>query len=213
MAETSTEIAIIRHPETVANTEGRFVGHGDSEITERGRQQLLALTTAMDAWRPTAVFTSPLRRALVAAQTITACGVPITVLEDLQEIDFGRAEGLTWNEITSLGMAVDYLPNGAASSGVPASELDGPGDGAVAPGGESWANFEARVIRAATTVESAGSRVAIVTHGGVFRTLIAHWLGLPMEASWRFAVGNGAIATVRVSDGAGVLTSLTADAV
>lgn len=213
MTGTFTEIAIVRHPETVANTQGRFVGRGDSEITERGREQLLALTAVMDVWQPTAVFTSPLKRALVAAQTMTACGVPITVLEDLQEIDFGRAEGLTWNEITSLGMTVDYLRNGAASAGVPASELDGPGSGPVAPGGETWTDFEARVIRAAATIEGAGSRVAVVTHGGVFRTLIAHWLGLPMESSWRFAVGNGAIATLRVSDGAGVLTSLTSESV
>ncbi|KAF0206735.1 MAG: histidine phosphatase family protein [Actinomycetota bacterium] len=205
MAAKSVEIAIVRHPQTVANVEGRFVGRGDSEITEHGRDQMMALTTAMELWKPTVVFASPLKRALITAQAITSCGIPINVLEDLQEIDFGRAEGLTWNEITALGMKIDYLRNGSADS---ADDLNGPGDGPVAPGGESWTDFEARVRRAAAAIEGAGTRVAIITHGGVFRTLLTHWLGLPMESSWRFSITNATIATLTLTDGAGVLKSL-----
>ncbi len=205
MGGKATEIAIIRHPQTVANVEGRFVGGGDSEITEHGRQQIVALTVAMDAWKPTVVFTSPLKRTLITAKAISWCGTPINVNEDLQEIDFGRAEGLTWNEIGAMGMKIDYLRNGSADS---ADDLDGPGDGPVAPDGETWAAFEARVLRAADTIANAGTRVAVVTHGGVFRVLLAHWMGLPMESSWRFSVPNAAIATLTLIDGAGVLKSL-----
>ncbi|MHB1340320.1 MAG: histidine phosphatase family protein [Coriobacteriia bacterium] len=208
MPGTVTEIAIIRHPETIANVEGRFVGRGDSEITQDGREQMIALTALMDQFGPSAVFASPLKRALITAQAITACGIPVNVLEDLQEIDFGRAEGLTYAEITAVGMTVDYLRNGSASNGATPADLAGPGDGPVAPGGELWSAFEARVARAALAVEGSGPRVAVVTHGGVFRTLLAHWLGLPMDASWRFAVPNATIATLRVTDGAGVLTTL-----
>lgn len=205
MASTTTEIVIVRHPQTTANVEGRFVGRGDSEITEAGKEQILELTAFMELWRPTVVFTSPLKRALMTAQAIVSCGIPVNVLPDLQEIDFGRAEGLTWNEITSLGMSIDYLRNG---SGDGADDLGGPGDGLVAPGGEAWPAFEARVRAAASAVEGAGSRVAVVTHGGVFRVLLAHWLGLPMESSWRFSIPNATVATLRVFDGAGVLESL-----
>ncbi len=205
MASTTTEIVIIRHPQTVANVDGRFVGRGDSPITEAGRDQILELTAFMEEWRPNAVFTSPLKRALMTAQAITACGTPVNVLEDLQEIDFGRAEGLTWNEIEALGMKIDYLRNGAAAD---SDDLAGPGGGPVAPGGETWAAFEARVRRAAGACEGAGHRVAVVTHGGVFRTLLAHWMDLPMASSWRFSVPNATVATLRVIDGAGVLRSL-----
>jgi len=207
MAGKATEIAIIRHPETVANVEGRFVGRGDSEITQFGREQLIALTLSMEAWKPTTVFTSPLKRTLVTAKAITSCGIPINVLDDLQEIDFGRAEGLTWNEITALGMSIDYLRNGASDADS-ADDLGGPGAGPVAPGGESWADFETRVERVAFAVENTGTRVAVVTHGGVFRVLLAHWLGLPMDASWRFSIPNASIATLKVIDGSGVLKTL-----
>lgn len=207
MGGKATEIAIIRHPQTVANVEGRFVGRGDSEITEYGWEQLVALTMAMEMWKPTTVFASPLKRTLVTAKAITSCGIPITVNEDLQEIDFGRAEGLTWTAINAIGMKIDYLRNGAADADS-ADDLEGPGSGPVAPGGESWAAFEERVVRAALKAESSGSRVAIVTHGGVFRVLLAHWMGLPMAASWRFSIPNATIATLKVIDGAGVLKSL-----
>jgi broad specificity phosphatase PhoE len=205
MTTGTTEIAIIRHPETAANVAGRFVGRGDSEITEFGREQIVALTAAMESWRPTAVFSSPLKRAFITAQAIMPCGVPVTVLDDLQEIDFGRAEGLTWDEIATLGMKIDYLRNGSADS---ADDFDGPGDGPVAPGGETWAAFEARVRRAAQVIEGADSRIAIVTHGGVARVLIAHWMGLPIESSWRFSISNATIATLSVIDGVGVLKGL-----
>ncbi|PKQ20833.1 MAG: hypothetical protein CVT66_03080 [Actinobacteria bacterium HGW-Actinobacteria-6] len=207
MSSPATEIVVVRHPETVANIEGRFVGRGDSEITERGRGQIMRLTRFMESWSPLAVYTSPLKRALMTAQAMTACGIPVTVLEDLQEIDFGRAEGLTWNELTALGMSVDYLRNGAATA-ADAAELGGPGAGPVAPGGETWVDFETRVRRAAATCENGARRIAVVTHGGVFRTLLAHWMGLPMDATWRFSVPNAAIATLHVVDGAGVLTGL-----
>ena len=207
MPSSGTEIIVVRHPQTVANVDGRFVGRGDSEITELGREQIMRLTRFMETWRPAAVYTSPLKRALMTAQATVACGIPVTVLEDLQEIDFGRAEGLTWNEITALGMSVDYLRNGAAVAS-DADTLGGPGVGPVAPGGETWADFETRVRRAAATCESGASRIAVVTHGGVFRTLLAHWMGLSMDATWRFSVPNAAIATLHVVDGAGVLTSL-----
>ncbi len=203
---TTTEIMLVRHPQTAANVEGRFVGRGDSEITEHGREQIGHLTDYMELWQPRVAFTSPLKRALFTAKAIVTCGVPVNVLDDLQEIDFGRAEGLTWHEITAVGMTIDYLRNGAATE---ASDLDGPGTGPVAPGGESWAAFEERVKRAAAVIESAGTRAVVVTHGGVFRVLLAHWLGLPMESSWRFSVPNATTAVIKVTDGAGVLVSLT----
>ncbi|MCE5191420.1 MAG: histidine phosphatase family protein [Actinomycetia bacterium] len=205
MEPTGTEIVIVRHPETTANVGGRFVGRGDSPITEHGREQISALTTFMEGWQPDVAFTSPLARALITARAVVACGTPVRIVADLREIDFGDAEGLTWDEITSRGMGIDYLRNGGALS---SDDLGGPGEGPVAPGGETWTAFEARVRVAALACERPGERVAIVTHGGVFRTLVAYWLGLPMESSWRFAIPNATVATLHVVDGMGVLKSL-----
>jgi hypothetical protein len=51
--------------------------------------------------------------------------------------------------------------------------------------------------------------VVVVSHGGVLRRLLSHLLHVPVEAAWRFAFPNVAVADVRRSDGFAVLESLT----
>lgn len=200
-------VALIRHPQTVANVDGRFVGRGESALTDLGRAQLVSIAMMMESWKPGAVLSSPRQRALVVAKRISACGTPLRVLDELAEIDFGRAEGLTWAEMNALGMQVRYYP--ALPLGqMTADAFGGPVEGPVAPEGEQWAAFMERIRTAVRTIESTAPRVAVVTHGGVVRALLTHWLGLPDEAAWRFALPSATIATLTVRGGQGVLESL-----
>jgi len=200
-------VALIRHPETVANVEGRFVGRGESPLTDRGRAQLISIAMMMEAWRPGAVLSSPRERTLIVAKRISACGTPLRVLDELAEIDFGRAEGLTWAEMKALGIEIRY-PSAVPPCQQATDALGGPTGGPVAPEGEAWHAFAGRIRTAARSIESAAPRVAVVTHGGVLRALLTHWLGLEDAAAWRFAIPSAAIATVTVRDSAGVLESL-----
>jgi broad specificity phosphatase PhoE len=200
-------VALIRHPETIANVDRRFVGRGESPLTELGRAQMVSIAMMMEVWSPGAVLTSPRERALVVAKRISACGTPLRVLEELAEIDFGRAEGLTWAEMSVLGMQVRY-PSTVPAGQRTADALGGPTAGPVVPGGESWEAFAERVAVAAAAVEEAAGRVAVVTHGGVMRALLTHWLALPPEAAWRFAIPSAAVATLTIRDGSGTLESL-----
>ncbi|HEX9093257.1 MAG TPA: histidine phosphatase family protein, partial [Coriobacteriia bacterium] len=118
-------------------------------------------------------------------------GVPVHVDADLAEVDFGAAEGLTFEEATLRGVAIDLL--------------GGPPETAPFKDGETWHAFAARVAKAAERVETCGPRIAIVTHGGVVRSLLTHWLGLPHTAAWRFAVPNASVATLTLWDGEGTL--------
>jgi broad specificity phosphatase PhoE len=200
-------VALIRHPETAANGEGRFVGRGESPLTELGREQLISIAMMMESWKPGAVLSSPRERALVVAQRISACGTPLRVLDELAELDFGRAEGLTWAEMQALGLEIRY-PSMVPLGQDAADALGGPTDGPIAPEGEEWRAFMVRIRAAARIIESAAPRVAVVTHGGVFRALLTHWLGLQDAAAWRFSVPNAAIATLTIRAGVGVLESL-----
>lgn len=207
MPGASVRIALVRHPETVANREGRYVGAGESPLTETGRLQLVSIAMVMEAWGPAAVLSSPRERALVTAKRISACGTPLTVLDDLAEIDFGRAEGLTWAEMQAVGMKMT-LPVGVPSSAREADGLGGVMSAPIAPDGESWDAFKSRVASTASTIEGAASRVAVVTHGGVIRVLLSHWLGLPDDAEWHISLPSAVIATITLTDGFGVLESL-----
>ena len=186
------EVLIARHPQVQANVDGRFVGAGDSPFTLLGERQCLALADYIAAWKPSAVHSSPRTRARAVAELAAKqAGVELHVDDDLAEIDFGAAEGLTYDEAKSAGVDIDLL--------------GGPPESAPFRDGESWQNFAMRIDAAAERIERCGPRIAVVAHGGVVRSLVSHWLELPDKAAWRFAVPNASIATLTLWDGTGTL--------
>jgi len=188
----SQEVMIIRHPQTERNAAGCYLGRGDSPLTETGQEQLRWLEQVVAFFEPELTLSSPLGRALDAARTLTPADVELRVLDDLQEADFGEAEGHTYDELQKMGICLDYQSGGP-----------------IAPGGETGDEFTARVLRAAATVQECGCRTLVVTHGGVMRRLMVHWLGLPDLAAWSFGVPNGAAAVLRLCDGSAVLDELS----
>lgn len=185
-----TWLLIVRHPETEANVTGRFVGRGASPYTAEGRREARRLPGKIAAFRPDAILTSPLERArTVAERAGRHAHVPVTVDERLCELDFGDAEGMTYEEIAEAGMSFNYR-----------SVAD-----PVAPGGESRASIAARSGAVADELVARGGRFAVVAHGGVVRSMITHLLGLPGDAIWSFHVHNAQLATVHVVEGHGSL--------
>jgi alpha-ribazole phosphatase len=185
MSMPSTEILIVRHPETDANAEGRFVGRGESPLTERGERQVPLLVARITEFAPDVVWSSPLQRArLVGERAARESAVSLRVDERLLELDFGEAEGLTWAEIEAVGLAFDYRAR----------------ETPVAPGGESRAGIEARAASFADSLVLAGGKHAVCTHGGVFRAMLVHLLGLCSTDIWAFHIRNGAAAHVSVAE-------------
>lgn len=189
----SRDIMIVRHPQTEQNARGYYIGRGDSPLTDLGREQVRWLSETVAFWEPDIVLSSPLGRAYETARSLAPEGVELRALEDLQEIDFGRAEGHTYDELQQMGIRLDYLSGGP-----------------IAPEGETGTDFADRVRRAAAVVEACGCRALVVTHGGIMRHLLTHWLELPDQSAWRFDVPNASVAIVRLCDGSGVLKSLSA---
>ncbi|TLM65228.1 MAG: histidine phosphatase family protein, partial [Actinobacteria bacterium] len=174
-----THILIVRHPETEANVNGRLVGRGASPYTDEGRDQLRRIPHAVREFGPDEVWTSPLERAYVlgaAAAEHSDC--PLKVDDRLVEIDFGLAEGLTFEEIAAQGMRVEYR------------NADAP----VAPEGESRGDVERRAGEVVETLAERSGRFAVVTHGGVFRAMMVRALGLCSPDIWAFHVRNGQLA-------------------
>jgi broad specificity phosphatase PhoE len=192
------EVLIARHPEVQANIEGRYVGVGDSPFTERGERQCRELASYIAAWKPFSVHSSPRTRALAVAQLAAKeAGVEVHVDDDLAEIDFGAAEGLTYDQAKVAGVEIDLL--------------GGPPENAPFHDGETWRAFAARIALAAERIENCGPRIAVVTHGGVVRAMLTYWLGLSPKSAWRFAVSNATVAHVTVWDGGGTLRSFGVD--
>jgi len=182
---------MLRHPQTVANAEGRFIGRCDPPRTPRGDAQVLEMARVLAEWQPDVIYSSPLTRALSAAREIAPHGVEVVVLDGLAEIDFGELEGLTWEEASSRGLLPDYS-----------------GQGPVAPGGESATEFSARVSAAGCVITCGPRRSAVVTHGGVAHELCAEWLRVPIEAAWRIGMPHGSALGFKIGSGWAVLELL-----
>lgn len=181
-----TTILLVRHPETEANTAGRFVGQGESAYTAEGRRQVRRLARKLAHFQPDVLWSSPLERALaVARRTSRLTHVPVRVDQRLIELDFGAAHGLTWDEIVEAGIPFNYRS----------------ADEPVAPGGESRSALEARVGECLDEMCKAGGRNLVVAHAGVMRAGLVHLLGLSGEDSWLFHIHSAQMARVRVFDG------------
>jgi len=184
------DILLVRHPETEANVTGRLVGRGHSAYTHLGRRQLARVPRKIAAFAPDVVWSSPLERAQrLAEKAATVAEVPLRVDERLVELDFGDAEGLTFEEVSEAGLRFNYRS----------------ADEPVAPGGESRADIEGRSAKFCDELLVQGGRHAIVTHGGVFRASLVHLLGLASMDIWAFHIHNAQLAYVRVVDDHGML--------
>jgi broad specificity phosphatase PhoE len=154
--DNATRIILVRHGETALTQQGRYSGRGDPELTDEGQAQAMAAAGRVAGLSRdvTAILTSPLRRCVRTAELISAevGGVPVTVLEDLIECDFGRWEGLTFGEVQERWPREmqDWL---SSTSVAP-------------PGGESFQAVAKRVRGAlATIVKShAGGVIVLVSH-------------------------------------------------
>lgn len=125
------------------------IGSTDIPMGEKGLLQ--AAQMAKQLPDVSAVFSSPLRRAV---QTAEAIGLPVTILRDLREMHAGAWDGLTFEEIRQR-----YPDVYAARS----RDLTIP-----IPGSESREDGIARFTAAMkTAAEAASADLAVVAHGGI----------------------------------------------
>ena len=97
----ANKIVLIRHGETEANRSGCFVGVSDPPLSAHGVQQAEALAEHLSMLRPGRVISSPLDRALTTARIATrGSGINIDIDNDLMEADFGKWDGLTFDEVS-----------------------------------------------------------------------------------------------------------------
>jgi alpha-ribazole phosphatase len=176
-----TRLLLVRHAEPEDDARGRCYGRLDVGLSPAGLAQAAALGAAFGDLGPTAVVSSPARRALDTASRIGAAVVD----ERLRELDFGELEGRTYAEIER------ERPELFARWMRTPTEV-------VFSGGEGFEDLRDRACAAAAALraEHAGEHVAVVAHGGVVRAILAEALGLPSRAIFRLDVGHARLSVV-----------------
>jgi broad specificity phosphatase PhoE len=186
-----TTILLARHGETYWNREGRFQGHADPPLNGTGRAQAVELSVVLMADELTAVYSSPLRRALETAEIVAAShGLEPVQLDALREIDVGSWQGLTRAEIeqrfpVQFARWLDYDQGWED--------------------GESYEALGRRVVAALLELgdRHGGQRILAVTHGGPIRAAFAFATGTSHAEARRRgpAIGNAFVAEFAVEDG------------
>lgn len=184
-------IALIRHAESEANAAGRWHGVTDGPLTRLGRSQAEGLGRRYSG--VTRVYSSPLERARATAAAFAGVhGLPVEVLDELIEVDFGAWEGLTPHEIA------ERHPEDWARVFESGEDI---------PRGGTGDTFEAVGLRLAGVIERMdtshpGERVALFSHGGAIWSLAARVLGLTWSYWRNLAMpSNTSVSHFRVESG------------
>lgn len=159
------ELTLVRHAPTPMNESGRYQGWTDPDLSEAGRERARSLgrnvLTTLGA-HPARVLASDLLRARRTAE-LAFPGSEIELEPRIRELRMGAFEGRTWDE------------NMKRHGKVFRRWIERP-DRHAPPGGESLADFQARVESWLRDLRSP-DRVVAVTHGGVLRFLAARLTG------------------------------------
>ena len=177
-----TRLWLVRHGEPGAEIRGRCYGRLDAGLSPVGRRQIERVARELAATKFAAIYASPRKRTRESAEIIaSAQGASIRVHEPFREIDFGDFEGMSYDDIARRFPA-EYQQWMSNPTGV------------QFPNGESFAAMQERVLRATQDllVAHAGETIAIITHGGVNRILLAHALGMPSVNLFRIGQGYAA---------------------
>ena len=94
-------LLLVRHGLTGDNSSRRFSGHTDTGLSADGIRQVESLRDRLVEEKIDAVFSSDLKRAMLTAEIISSGHeVEIASCTELREMNYGVAEGLTFEEIS-----------------------------------------------------------------------------------------------------------------
>ena len=164
---------LIRHGKTRGNQEGRYIGcRSDEPLCPEGIDELRR------GVYPAAsrVYASPMRRCLETAELLYP-GIPVEVVEDFRECDFGGFEGKNYAELNGREDYQAWIDSGG--------ELP-------FPGGESRAEFAQRCLKAFEEIQKKAPQedCALIVHGGTVMAVMEKY-AIPHKPFFDYQVPNG----------------------
>ncbi len=173
---------------------GRIAG---IHLNEKGRKQAEALGEALKDFPITAVYSSPLERAMETAEPIAeARKLEIIQEPDLMDTDIGKWEGRSWKvlRLTKVWKIVQHAPSRFRF-----------------PEGESFPEAQTRYASALERIVKKHHKpkdiIAVIFHADPIKLAISHFLGLPLDHFQRLSCNTGSLTMLHVSEaGANLIT-------
>lgn len=180
MVRSMAKILMIRHGETNYNKEGRYCGSTDIELNEIGIEQAIKVSEQLLNHSIDVIISSPLKRAVKTSNIISdKLGIPIVVVEGLEERNVGVYEGLTRKEVEERYPELWNNKSLGLFSEAP-------------HGGESIEAVQNRVFRALDMIMEnyKDKNILIVCHGFVTRVINKYFNEVPEEDFHKFVLKN-----------------------
>lgn len=169
-----SRLLLVRHGNTKLDNARRFWGRTDVELSNDGMKQAEKLRDRLATQPVNTIYTSALSRARRTAEIIASKHrLNITICAELNEINFGWVEGLTFEEISQRHPELSETMSDWRIR--PAF-----------PGGESLDELNCRVQAFLKRLEKhrPEETVLIVAHAGTLRLMICNLLEIELE-HWR----------------------------
>ena len=197
-----TKILLTRHGHVDGIKPARFRGRAELPLTDRGLAQADALARRIArGWKPVAVYASPLQRCVITGGKIAAaCGIKAEARAGLADIDYGKWQMRTHDEIRA------EAPD-AWLQWQSAPQLT------RFPGGESLEDVLARTTDVLREVlqRHASDTVVLVGHDSVNRVLLMALLDMPLSAYGRLVQDPCTLNVVEVAGSGARLVRLVND--
>ena len=194
-----TRIILVRHGETEWNRVERFRGRADVPLNGTGLFQAQETGRRIaDEWRPVAIYSSPLSRAIRTAEAIAwHFDLRIQVHPGLIDIDYGEWQGLTpdearerWPEVVDAWYSTPHTVH--------------------IPRGETLDDLRTRSLKTVNELSALhkGQTIVLVSHTVINRIILLGVLGLSNDRFWRLRQDTCALNVFEIEGGVFTIVSL-----
>jgi probable phosphomutase (TIGR03848 family) len=180
-----TRLILVRHAQNEYVRTGKLAGRTpEVHLNDEGKWQAETLGKRLADKKITALYSSPLERAMETAEAIVNHHpeLNIQVDEGMLEADFGQWAGQRLRKLsrTRLWGIVQRYPSGARF-----------------PNGETFRAMQARAVDALDRIASLHSgTVVVVSHADVLKAVIAHYAGVHLDLFQRIDIAPASISIV-----------------
>lgn len=182
-----TRVLLVRHGETTCGADHVYRGRSNVPLSPRGQRQAECLGSRLSGEGITAIYSSPLVRAIDTASAIgRSSGVTPVLDPNLTDLDCGEWEGLgddqvraQYPELRRKWLSSPHLVR--------------------LPGGESLDDVSARVRAVLGGIRSREGTVVLVSHRVIIKSAVCLLLGLDNSRFWDVAVDVAGLTEFRCS--------------
>lgn len=181
------KLIFVRHGQTDWNVQGKIQGSYDSELNSTGINQAMKLSEKLLSlnYKFSKIYSSPQKRALKTAEILSkSSNVDYVLMKDLQEMNMGKWEGLSWKEVEEkypTEYKKWYLNRRYTKT----------------PDGESYENMLERVLKSIDKIINENTHdVVIVSHSAVIMCLQCYVTNTPFNEMLKFKTKNANITEI-----------------